>query len=488
VVHGKCNLPCALKEGKMRQRISSSVLISTLLILSACSPSQPQVTTVFVPTIVKETQIVEQTRIVPEIRYVTAEVTRIVRETVIVLPAPTSIPMSIIEAPPTAILQAEVIPAPTARPIIEVTPFPPFELLVNVSPGITLLLPRAQHTSTLMSDGRVILAGGSSNWNEQSIEVEIFDPATGTSSLAAPLHTPRIGHTTTLLPDGRVLVIGGSNHYQGWLADAELYDPSTNVWTGLPMLTSHGVEHTATLMSDGRVLVVGGAVSGGKQSDQVEIFDPQTDTWYGAMPLESDRASHTAQLLEDGRVLVVGGGSAHGIPAGGDALVYDPQTNTWTATGPMVNMRINGKSVRLSDGRVLVVGGINLVDSINSVRTPLTSAEIYDPISNTWSATGSLSQARYGHELTLLQDGRVLVSGGTLDGDCCSTSDSYASLIEIYDPQTGVWDPAGLLPQPGVYSAGVLLPDGRIWLTGGESGVNGSTSNTGTWLISPGLP
>ena len=237
---------------------------------------------------------------------------------------------------------------------------------------------------------------------------------------------------------------------QGWLADAEIYDPSTNVWTVLPMLTSHGVEHTATLMSDGRVLVVGGAIGGGMQSDQVEIFDPQTDTWYGAMPIESDRASHTAQLLEDGRVLVVGGGSANGNPAGGDALVYDPQMNTWTATGPMVNMRINGKSVRLSDGRVLVVGGINLIDSINSVRMPLTSAEIYDPTTNTWAATGSLSQARYGHVLTLLQDGRVLVSGGAHDRDCCWTSDSYASLIEIYDPLTGVWDLAGTLPQPGV--------------------------------------
>jgi N-acetylneuraminic acid mutarotase len=169
-------------------------------------------------------------------------------------------------------------------------------------------------------------------------------------------------------------------------------------------------------------------------------------------------------------------------------MVYDPQMNTWTATGPMVNMRINGKSVRLSDGRVLVVGGINLVDSINSVRTPLTSAEIYDPVTNSWTAMGDLSQARVGHVLTLLQDGRVLVNGGAHDGDCCWTSDSYASLIEIYDPQTGVWAPAGVLPQPGFYSAGVLLPNGRMWLSGGESGRYGSIFSAGTWLITPGIP
>ena len=81
----------------------------------------------------------------------------------------------------------------------------------------------------------------------------------------------------------------------------------------------------------------------------------------------------------------------------------------------------------------------------------------------------------------------MLVSGGAQDGDCCWTNDSYASLVEIYDPQGGVWDSAGVLPQAGVYTAGVLLPDGRVWLTGGEYGEYGSSISSDTWLISPGL-
>ena len=153
----------------MRQRLLLTALLSALLLFSACSPSQPQVTTVFVSTIVKETQIVENTRIVPEIRYVTAEVTRIVRETVVVLPAPTSIPMGAVLAPPTAIPIAQELPLPTAIQRVDITPFPPFTPMVNITAGNSLVLLRAQHTATLLYDGRLLLVGGSSELELEQI-------------------------------------------------------------------------------------------------------------------------------------------------------------------------------------------------------------------------------------------------------------------------------------------------------------------------------
>lgn len=435
----------------METRKLCSMLFIAGLLVSACGLSQPQIATVIVPQIVQQTQII------------TAEVTRIVRETQVVIVETTRI----------------------VRVTIVVTPTPPAVSIVNVIQGITLQLSRVQATATRLSSGRILLVGGSKAPDEFLAEVDVIDPVTSIITRSTPLHTARHGHTATLLSDGRVLVIGGYNLPRQWLDDAEVYDPANDTWTVVPMQYSHGVGHTATLMKDGRVLVVGGAVRSGPGTERVEIFDPRTNSWSEVMPLQSDRASHTAQLLDDGRVLVAGGGGGSGIPVGGDALLYDPQTNSWTATGPMVNPRIFGQSVRLSDGRVLVAGGINLEDSLKSGlnRKMSTSAEIYNPASNTWTATADLSQARYAHNLVLLLDGRVLASGGARDWDTSFTDNSFVREIEIYDPAVNLWSTAGELPQPSANAAGVLLPDGRVWVIGGQAGQSGAMYLSNTWLI-----
>jgi hypothetical protein len=441
----------------MRNRKIFLTLFSAVLFLSACGSAQPLITTVILPTIIKETQIVEVTRvaeesrIVPEIRIITVEVTRVVQEKIIVTPVPHSKPA------------------------------------VEVSPGITLQYPRALHTATLLSDGRVLLVGGYSGENEQLAEVEIFDPSNDITYLAAPLHFPRTWHTATLLSDGRVLVVGGYNKTLQWLGDSEVYDPIMDKWTVVPTIGPHGYANTSTLMEGGQVLVVGGALGDEQLTRLVEIFDPQTNSWYEAMPLESDRAGHTSQLLQDGRILVAGGGGGTGIPAGGAALIYDPWTNTWTPTGPMNILRVFSESVRLLDGRVLVAGGINLGDRLQDSSDEIvsSSAEIYYPASNSWIYTSDLLQARYEHVMVMLPDGRVLVSGGTRESDCCSNPNSYVAEIEIYDPEAGHWDIVGALPRPSVYSAGVVLPDGRVWVSGGIAGENGSIFFSDTWLITP---
>jgi len=437
------------------------LLLSAMFSLSACGLDQPPITTVIVPSIIKETQIVETTRIVEATRIVkeilvtTVEVTRLVQEAIPVTPAPP----------------------------------PPSERTVEVTQGAALMLPRAQHTATVLYDGRVLLVGGISDTNQLVAETEIYDPATGITIQAAPLHTPRYGHTATLLYDGRVLVTGGRKLIEQWLDDAEVYDPYANAWTVMPMISAHGIYHTATLMSDGRVLIVGGAVEDDQFTDRVEIFNPQTDTWNGAMTLVSDRATHTAQLLSDGRVLVIGGANTTGVQAGGDALIYDPQTNIWTAISPMVKPRLFAESVELSNSWVLVAGGINLEDMFQGVQNQRvsTSTEIYDPVLDTWTAMGALTQPRYDQFMTKLPDGRVLAVGGMRDWECCWTIDSFLRGIEIYDPAIGVWYPVGELPQPAVYTAGVFLPDGRVWLTGGGiSDDNKFIFSPNTWFITPG--
>ncbi|HSN74672.1 MAG TPA: kelch repeat-containing protein [Anaerolineae bacterium] len=233
-------------------------------------------------------------------------------------------------------------------------------------------------------------------------------------------------------------------------------------------------------MKDGRVLVVGGGIASSTTTERVDIFDPKTNVWTEAQPLKSDRASHTAALLNDGRVLVAGGISANdrgSRPAGGDAWLYDPQTDTWTATGPMVTPRLDSASVRLPDGRVLVSGGFTYEDPVPKIWA---STEIYDPASNTWTAAANLAQARYTHALVLLPDGQVLAVGGARDADYLWNGNSFVPEIERYDPAANEWRIVGELPEPRAFATATLLPDGRVWLAGGR---NDTTSFSDTWLI-----
>ena len=302
-----------------------------------------------------------------------------------------------------------------------------------VTPGIDLQFPRMRHTATRLLDGKILVVGGSQAADDFLAAVELFDPATGLSSQVASLHSPRHQHTATLLPDGRVLVVGGYSLPWQWLNDAEVYDPVADTWTVVSPPHSHGVEHTATLMNDGRVLVVGGCIGSSLCTDRVDIFNYQTNAWSEAMPLSSDRASHMARLLNDGRVLVAGGGrGVDNVPLGGDALLYNPQTNTWTPTGPMV------------------------------------------------TSTADLSQVRYQHELVLLEDGQAMAFGGVRDPEHSWTESSFIHEVEIYDPQANCWRIVGNLPQPGANATATLLPDDRVWVTGGRYM---GTHWSDTWLI-----
>ena len=353
-------------------------------------------------------------------------------------------------------------------------------LRVEVKQGFYLPTTLAGHTLARMSDGRVLIVGGNRNADEFLASVEIFDPVQNLILAAHPLHIERSGHSVTLLLDGRVLVVGGYNPTRQWLADAEVYDPVNDSWTVIPPIHSHGVSHSATLLGDGRVLVVGGCIGSGLCTNSVEIFDPQTNSWNDAMSLKSDRASHVAQLLNDGRVLVAGGDSADRSKLlDGDATIYDPQTDAWSATGPMITPRSQSKSVLLSDGSVLMTGGIMLGDPQN--LEILNSSEIYSPISNTWKPAANLTEARYDFVISPISKGRVIVVGGVRDYDRYWTTDSFVQEIELYDPGKDSWQVVGQLEHPAVSAAAALLSDGRLWVTGGQSGH--TTYRSETWLI-----
>jgi hypothetical protein len=171
------------------------------------------------------------------------------------------------------------------------------------------------------------------------------------------------------------------------------------------------------------------------------------------------RTGFTATRLADGRVLVAGGAFDASHRGQAAAELYDPATGTWTATGSMVTGRYRHSATLLNDGKVLVAGGN--VDSKASLgdRCCVASAELYDPSTGTWSATGSMIDARVEFIATLLNDGRVLVAGGD------SANGSLAS-AELYDPISGSWTATGAMGIRSYAWQAALLPNSQVLAVG----------------------
>src|SRR5215472_16979364 len=145
---------------------------------------------------------------------------------------------------------------------------------------------------------------------------------------------------------------------------------------------------------------------------------PNTFTTTGNM--STPRSGHTATLLTSGKVLITVGAGPYSstlpplvIPLLASAELYDPSSGTFTATGSMATSRIGHTATLLSNGKVLIAGGADDT-SPDSNYLPVASAELYDPSSGTFTATGDMTARRLGHTATLLADGRVLIAGGPL--------------------------------------------------------------------------
>ncbi len=245
------------------------------------------------------------------------------------------------------------------------------------------------------------------------------------------------------------------------LAPAEGAEQAPNSWASTGDLSQVRREHTATLLLDGRVLVVGGSGKDGKRSgiyDTAEFYEPAMGSWSPAGSLGQGQARHyhTATRLLDGRVLVAGGRGSDTTVILSTVELYDPATGTWSPTGSLNQARRDHTATLLPDGRVLVVGGRGAGD------TSFNSAELYDPAKGEWSLTAPLPYVCRDHTATLLNDGRVLVAGGR------SKDAAFYAYATLYEPVTGQWTPTASLTHGREGHTATLLPGGRILISAGQ--------------------
>jgi N-acetylneuraminic acid mutarotase len=247
--------------------------------------------------------------------------------------------------------------------------------------GTSMKFGRASHTLTTLASGQILAVGGdvgglSPRQPVRTVkEVERYDSATDTWTTVAPLLQARFAHTATRLADGRVLVAGGAvskevNQENGGsdnLSSVEVYNPATDSWQLAAPMSVTRVGHTATLLQDGTVLVVGGNPGA---SMTAELYDPVKNSWASAGTLGPNTRDFSATLLLGGEVLVAGG-SVSSNTATASAAYYIPGTKIWQALSSLSAPRTNHAAV-LVNGQVVVIGGTEPANKTSAERYNVT--------------------------------------------------------------------------------------------------------------------
>lgn len=322
---------------------------------------------------------------------------------------------------------------------------------------------------SLPVSGDVLLLGGWSKGNKSTATAEFFDPTTRKfrrmGSMTVSVAASAVALLNSGVPNTMVLVAGGFSGKSKFtrrtvsqsvtgsdptMNNLQIFDTTTGEFMPANanlLMPRFGA--TATVLPSGKVVIAGGADSTGTPTNTAEVFDPMTGmTTACANNMSSPRAFHTATLLGDGTVLIAGGGTDKTGDLTNSADIYDPATNMFTATGAMTEARGAHAAVVLTNGpltgQVLITGGV--IGSSLGLSADM-SAETYDPAGKTFTSAGSMNEARAFHTATALLNGQILIVGGfgrffgtTVNGGNLSgLFGSNLNSAEIYDSVAGTF-------------------------------------------------
>ena len=339
-------------------------------------------------------------------------------------------------------------------------------------------------SATLLPDGRVLLIEATEMRTVPpsflyTQNAELYDPSTGTVTPTGSVIDGQTGYQATLLINGKVLITGGNNTDStccSKAANPELYDPSTQVFSlAGPYADTRArsgagasglIGIPATLLPNGSVLIA--------SESAAEIFDPVSNTFHLTASMIASFNSgfpgiskpdtlqgRTATLLLNGMVLLTGGQPVEadfstGYPALNTAELYDFLGATFTPTGNMTVSRYSHAATLLTGGTVLITGGGGYSNN-GLFLGGLASAELYDSSTGKFTATGSMTTRRAWPTATLLNDGRVLISGGSQLQPSSVGPPTAVSSAELYTPAVAV-------PAPALFSiSGDGKGQGAIW-------------------------
>lgn len=350
--------------------------------------------------------------------------------------------------------------------------------------------PKTQHAMGQVTDignGELLISGGYSGITDSfrngtkntgfflKDELEFM---AGRSMIVA-----RALHTSINLGTGQVLMAGGSDDKGVVTKTCEVYDIPLTRFLPTGSMSFARAGHTATLLPNGRVLVVGGSASVTGVANflngigkNTEIYNPRTSSWSAGPNLRNSRAGHSAVLLKDGRILIISGISTDSLnkPVTTTSCeIYDPKSNSIIRTDSLpISGTLGHRATLLQDGKVLLTGGFKVNGDMTQGSTQA-NAVVYDPVSAKWASVPSMRQARAFHTAVLQLNGKVLIAGGAV-----STGFNYVTLDhgEVYDPSKQTWTAVGKTLSSRAFGMSLRLVNGQILNIGGSSGNPASNS------------
>jgi hypothetical protein len=273
---------------------------------------------------------------------------------------------------------------------------------------------------------KILISGNCLGDLTASVVTRYYDIAKNKFKLGPHMRGWRYKHASVMLPTGDIALFGGYSRQTHVRHSCELLDVKTNTFLSIPSMNIPRGGLSAVLLPNGLVFIVGG-VTAGHVTNTCEIYNPVDKTYtFSNATLQTPRQGHTASLLPDGKVLVCGGAyDSWWVTMDASGMfgteIYDPVTDSFSAGPYMRTQRRYHTATTLQDGRILIVGGDRQCQT-----------EIYDPTINVFLPGPPMITRREGHFAALLPDGRVFVSGGNMP----TRPAPMRKTTDIYDPVT----------------------------------------------------
>jgi hypothetical protein len=317
--------------------------------------------------------------------------------------------------------------------------------------------PRAYATAVALPSGEILIVGGLDRDDPEvtNTESELFNVKTGAVTVLNQQLVGRLHQTMTRASGDRVVMAGGvkfQKTYWDPVDRVDVYLPLERKWMSASPLIDPRSDHAATALLTGMVMVIGGN-QGPRLLQSTEIYDTKNDRWFRAAPLPEPRTELSAFTLADGRVLVAGGVDPRGA-ATATTFIYNPPADAWSEGPAMTLPRVQHAAVQLTSGDILFIGGDGAASG---------TSERYDAKLGKFVLSGTLVDPRLGARAAALPDGRVVVVGGMPP-----RNDEFAPLssAEVWDPLTGRWTELPPSPTPRAWPS-ILMVGGIVYQVSG---------------------